>query len=372
MNYDSFCKHFLEVFDEVVVVGRLFDIEDPAAKPVTGDRARFIPLPSYSGPIQFAKNIIRIIKTLNSLFDSNTVYILRVPGTIPSLFSLMAFLRKAPFATQCVADPADQLGKGSVHHPLRRLFRSLFIHILRWQCQHSVTSMYVTKKSLQIHYPPALNKPTYSYTDLVLNDSSYVSSARSNSSFNINKPVIVNVGMMVQLYKGQDVLLEAVKCCVTLGLDVSLRLIGDGEYRQYLEDLAVQYGIKDRVVFVGKLLGGDAVQREIDKCDIFALPSRQEGLPRALMEAMARGAPCFGTTVGGIPELLPEECLVPAGNVGALTDKIMNFCKDSKKLVRYSEENFAKAHEYHFEVVSKQRMAFYKDVKKLSRVSEYD
>ena len=62
--------------------------------------------------------------------------------------------------------------------------------------------------------------------------------------------------------------------------------------------------LRDRVRFRGQLTTPVDVRAELDRADLFVLPSRQEGLPRAMIEAMARALPCIGSSVGGIPELL--------------------------------------------------------------------
>ncbi|MET0065946.1 MAG: glycosyltransferase family 4 protein [Candidatus Thiodiazotropha sp.] len=365
MNYDSFCRHFLTVFDEVTVVGRLFDIEDETAKAVTGPNVTFQAIPQYSGPLEFILHSLQIIKILFKLSEEDAAFVLRVPGTIPSIFSIIAGLRSKKFAIQCVADPADQLGKGSVNHPLRKIFRFGFMKILKWQCNRAGVTMYVTKKSLQRRYPPQKGKPTYSYTDLVLQDNCYRDSPKSLEEFNTEEPSVINVGMMVQMYKGQDVLIKALHQCINNGLNVKLKLIGDGEYREYFESLAKELNVERNIKFYGKVRGGKSIRDLIDESDMFVLPSRQEGLPRALMEAMARGIPCVGSNVGGIPELLPSEYIFESEDYLTLANIIRESFTSISKLQEMGQMSLEKARDYHFRNMIRIRTEYYRAVLRL-------
>ena len=82
-----------------------------------------------------------------------------------------------------------------------------------------------------------------------------------------------------------------------------------------------------------------------------------------MVEAMARGLPCIGSTVGGIPELLPSEDLVPPGDVEALAGKIREVVSDPQRMARMSARNLHKAKEYREEVLGKRRSDFYRHVK---------
>ena len=90
------------------------------------------------------------------------------------------------------------------------------------------------------------------------------------------------------------------------------------------------------MTFLGQLPAGEMVRAQLDKADLFILPSKTEGLPRALVEAMARALPCIGTTVGGIPELLPSEDLVPPGDVKALAETIEDVLRRPERLAKMS------------------------------------
>jgi colanic acid/amylovoran biosynthesis glycosyltransferase len=116
---------------------------------------------------------------------------------------------------------------------------------------------------------------------------------------------IVCVGRLVSA-KGQHVLLGAFRQLVRKGLNVRLRLVGDGPDRMSLEKVAAQGELRGLVLFEGAV-EADRVLCILENADIFALPSFAEGIPVALMEAMAMEVPCVSTAITGIPELVRSE-----------------------------------------------------------------
>jgi glycosyltransferase involved in cell wall biosynthesis len=93
------------------------------------------------------------------------------------------------------------------------------------------------------------------------------------------------------------------------------------------------------------------------------LPSLTEGMPRSLIEAMARGIPAIGSNTGGIPELLPKQALVSVEDVGALADKIVEFMSNPDRLVKMSNYNFRKAQDYRIERTKSEKLAFWNYIK---------
>jgi glycosyltransferase involved in cell wall biosynthesis len=130
-----------------------------------------------------------------------------------------------------------------------------------------------------------------------------------------------------------------------------------------LEAQADALGLRSAVNFMGQLNGTDAVRETLDVADLFVMPSRAEGLPRAMVEAMARGLPCVGSSVGGIPELIPAEDRVPAGDVLALANKLIEVLSDPARLARMSARNLARAKDYNDAILTERRNQFYAYIK---------
>ena len=174
---------------------------------------------------------------------------------------------------------------------------------------------------------------------------------------------LVTVGSLAQLYKGTDVLIEAVARCVRAGFDLTAMIVGDGKYRRDLIAQAERLGMASRVRFPGQVTAGEPVRRILDAANLFVLPSRTEGLPRALIEAMARALPCIGSAVGGIPELLDASDLVPAGDAAALAAKIQEVVRDPLRMETMSRRNLAGARKFCGSALAERRRRFYKYVR---------
>lgn len=130
---------------------------------------------------------------------------------------------------------------------------------------------------------------------------------------------LVCTGRMVAA-KGHRILLEALAALAGEGIEVSCSLIGDGPERPALEKLCVHLRIGGQVRFLGAMAHQPALA-EVAKADVFVLASFAEGLPVALMEAMALGVPCVSTTIAAIPELIQDGhngLLVPPASHAAL------------------------------------------------------
>ena len=131
---------------------------------------------------------------------------------------------------------------------------------------------------------------------------------------------IVAIGRLHRV-KGFDVLLEAYAELLGEGRKVTLRIVGEGPDRERLEAQASRLGIAGHVEFTGAKNPSE-VRRLLRDAVVFAMPSMSEGMPLALLEAMACGRPVVATQVGGIPEIVARGTgiLVPPNDVPAFAN----------------------------------------------------
>lgn len=347
---------YLDIYDEVhlLVRAKMHSAPPSGWNMASGPGVKPIPLPYYIGPQEFVKNYTSIKKSISkAIADANAIQ-LRIPCTIGGeVWKSLPF--KRPYGVEVVADPYDTFASGSVKHPLRPFCRWWFPRQLQKQCESACAAAYVTKQALQRRYPC----PNYSVgvSDVDLPDEAL--SVPRPQRPEARTCTLIFVGSLAQLYKAPDVLIDAVGTCVREGLDLKLILVGDGKHQAELKARVAALGLENQVSFRGQLPTSEAVRDQLDRADLFILPSYQEGLPKAMVEAMARGLPCIGSTVGGIPELLPSEDMVPPGNVAALASIIREVVTDPERMARMSARNLEKAKDYRNEVLREQRNAFY-------------
>jgi glycosyltransferase involved in cell wall biosynthesis len=139
----------------------------------------------------------------------------------------------------------------------------------------------------------------------------------------------VCVGRLSQ-QKGHLILVEAAQRLALRGEDFELVLCGDGEMRTDIEALIRHYNLEAKIRILG-WVDGPRVREEISNARALVLPSFAEGLPVAIMEAMALRRPVISTFVAGIPELVisgENGWLVPAGDIEGLVEA-MQACLDA-------------------------------------------
>jgi glycosyltransferase involved in cell wall biosynthesis len=165
----------------------------------------------------------------------------------------------------------------------------------------------------------------------------------------VNRPPRALMVARLSPEKGHLVMLEAVKLLADRGRHVELDLVGPGEYGDELREIAKRFGIADRVHFLGACTPNE-INQQLRNTDVFCLPSFAEGLPVALMEAMAVGVPVITTYISGIPELVIDNwtgMIVPAGRADMLASCIERLCDDPELYASIVAAGRAKVEEQH-------------------------
>ena len=353
-----FWKKYMLVFDRIHVLARLDPRPVGSGHAVEGPGVLVNPLPDFRGLRGGWRHRGEIQNAVQRCVRSAEAIVVRVPGIVGQLACQQLLRRNYPFAVEVVGDPHDVFAPGVFAHPMRALLRRFATRYLRDQCRQAAAAAYVTRHTLQKRYPPGQNTFSTHYSSADLPDAAFRQRPRTFSSVPA-VPRVVTVGSLHRRYKGTHVLIAAMEFAQRQGKPFDLAIVGDGQHRASLDAAVRQANLEARVTFMGQLAAGAAVREQLDGSDLFVLPSLTEGLPRSLLEAMARGMPCLATDVGGIGELQQSSELVAPGNSQQLAHAIIRLTSDPQRMSRLSEANLRAARDYAEHALDRRREACY-------------
>ncbi len=238
---------------------------------------------------------------------------------------------------------------------------------LMWQMRRTVKAapfvFYVTQKFLQGRYPCDGVTMGCSNVDIPSpREETLAARLDSIEKLDMGGEVkIVTVAAVNVPYKGQEYVIRALgKLNREQGHNFHYYLIGGGDNSR-LKAIAANANVSEYVHFMGPR-PHEEIAAILDGMDVYVQPSRQEGLPRAVVEAMSRALPAFGSRTAGIPELLLSECVFDncdVKKIGQLLDAL-----SKEKMAAYARRNFNEAKGYASDVLDARRNRFFGQIKK--------
>ncbi len=349
---------YLKVFGSVTVLARLCDCEGVCGERLdlsSGDGVRFIWLPSLSSPgSRIAKYGIAQDAAMRAIGEADAV-IARLPSEIGSLAVQCARRLGRPWAIEIVACPwGDCWAYGTLEG---KLYAPYSWFRLRTIARRATHALYVTGSVLQRRYPCPGHTVSCSNVEVAEPPTGTLDRRLASISADTSPVVVGLIGSLAGKIKGIDTLLRAL-AHPELRDRCILKVLGSGDPAP-MQRLADDLGLADRAEFCGVLPSGYAVLEWLDRVDVYAQPSRQEGLPRALIEAMSRGLPAVGSNVGGIPELLDASCIHRPGDHTHLTALLMRAVHDARWRMGQAERNFGAAGHYYKDTLDQVRTGFW-------------
>jgi phosphatidylinositol alpha-1,6-mannosyltransferase len=155
------------------------------------------------------------------------------------------------------------------------------------------------------------------------------------------------VGRLIER-KGQHHLIDSVKRLTEEGIEVELDLVGTGDSRSANEAQVARLGLRDRVHFRG-YVSREQIAEHYAAADVFVLPSYNEGMSVALLEAMASGLAVVVTATGGTPELIKPEInglVFDWSDVESLTTHLRRLAQDRSLVRRMGEASRTRANDF--------------------------
>jgi glycosyltransferase involved in cell wall biosynthesis len=296
-------------------------------------------------------------KIVNLAIENSNFVIARLPSMIGFLAVDLAKSKNKPYLIESVACPWD----GYWNHSLKGKLVAPFMYFAtKKRIKNAPYVLYVTNEFLQKRYPTTGKSIGCSDVALpVFNDSILNARLKKINSLKPNDKIIIGTTAAVNVkYKGQQYIIKALGKLKKQGItNYEYQLVGAGD-QSFLKSMAKKYNVSKQVVFLGAL-PHNKVFDWLDSIDLYVQPSRQEGLPRALIEAMSRGLPAFGAKTAGIPELLEPKFIF--SNTRKNIIEICNILKtfDKEMMLIQAKRNFEEAKNYDSNVIEKRRKAFF-------------
>jgi glycosyltransferase involved in cell wall biosynthesis len=276
---------------------------------------------------------VRLIRLLRATLLETGVDVVHTHNFVPSYYAAAAtrFARRPPV----LVNTCHNMGGRLRNRRLRWLYR--------WSLAHAqkvaMVGSQVREQLVSSRRVPAAKSSTVMNgipVDRFERSSDTRAQVRDELGIAQDALVIGTVGRLVEL-KNQRLLLEAAALLRPSWPGLVVVLAGDGPLRDDLVSLARQLGMQDGVVFTGPR---QDVPRLLNAFDVFALPSRTEGLSIALLEACAAGLPLVATRVGGNDEIVQEHqtgLLIPSDDVSALRAALSQLLEDPAQRLRMGE-----------------------------------
>ena len=182
--------------------------------------------------------------------------------------------------------------------------------------------------------------------------------ARARLGLDPDAFVVVGLGRLVPI-KGFDLLVRALPAVAEQVPSARVLLVGDGAERQRLEAVAASLDVTRQLRLAGETLD---VAAYLAAADVVAVPSRNEGMGRVIVEAMALGLPVVATAVGGIPDVVTDgECgrLIAPEDVDALSAALIELGRDPALRRKLGEAAMQRAEAFSTSVAREKLLAVY-------------
>jgi glycosyltransferase involved in cell wall biosynthesis len=322
----------------------------------------FDPLYEVKGSYDYYKYRYLIKKKIiNDIYNYNVdVIIIRLPSTIGYFAADLCRQKHIHYVVEvvgCAWDASWNYGK-----LMMKLMTPYTYFKMRQSVKGSIAAIYVTKYFLQKRYP---NSGIQEYASNVQIESVSEDVLFNHLDFLNRTHEFFKIGMIGNLsikYKGYDVAIRSLSKLKKRGINFKFYLVGSGN-NDYVNKLIQKFGLQQETVIVGTLKAGDQILKFLDELDLYIHPSKQEGLPRSVIEAMSRGCPILASNVAGIPELLEDKYMHNPGDYNRLCLQLFDILGNRQELLEMAKQNFNKSSEYYIEILKSRRDIFFNNVK---------
>lgn len=355
----SVWERYLYSFDNITVASRVVErkltIEERSKYNLSsGPNVEFLHLPNINSLKQKLKYNFKVNKKLELLLEKNDALIARLPSQLGIISVGIAKKKNKPFAIELVGCPEEALG--NLKNWKAKLFKPYMVYKTKKAVSQSEFVLYVTQNHLQKKYP-TIGK-SVACSNVVLNNQ-IIYKKIYDKTIAANNIIKIGLTGFLSEYKGIDTAFKICKELDSNKIKYKLEILGGGERLPWIK-LAESLGLDISNLEILTLPSGKPVLKWLENIDIYMQPSRTEGLPRGLIEAMSVGRPAIGSNAGGIPELLAKEDIFDKEDYKGMARRVVEIINNQELKNSMSKRNLATAKEYSSEVLDTKRKEFWR------------
>jgi len=356
-------EKYLVSFDEITILSRQRTLNENEntinMNTSSRDNVSFKKLPNLNSlkNILTKRNLAR--KLIRQELKNSNGLIARLPSTLGILAIKEAKKLNMLYGVELVGCPSDALKglktiQGSIYAPL-------LTHQTKMAVENASHVLYVTHDFLQNRYPT--QGKSIGCSDVKLEKALLIDiNTPKNFVKNLESEIVIGIIGYLSNYKGIDTAFASIKKLNNKYPNIKLKILGGGDVKFWL-DYSLEMGLKQNQVSIESFADKRLVMKWLHNLDIYIQPSRTEGMPRALIEAMSVGCPCIASNVGGIPELVQEKFLHHPEDFNQLSILIESLINDKELYYLTSMYNIDVSKRYDFKRLEKNRVNFWSDYK---------
>lgn len=359
----DFILSFKEYFEEMVlfVPVKQTDYAEGFHKVIMDEKIRFVALPFFHNAREMYLSTIRLVPQVTKIFRRE-IGSWDVAWVFWSHFLSLIFIKIAKengkkFFLYVRSDIVKEAESYRFNFLLGSLVRFIVrtVNQIHMQALSRNTPVFAVSEKLAKDYRLVSDRVFHlCFASIVKEGEIVTSRIEPGGDF-----TIVVVGRITQ-EKNLELLIDAVDILVRDSLSVKCKIVGTGKEEDRIRKLVIERGLGKHVEFTGFVPYGKELFEQYDAAHVYVISSHTEGMPKTILEAMARGLPIVATNVGGISEVIvngENGLLVPPGDPRSLAAAIKHMAINQGLRESCGKANIEKAKEFN---IQKQRTRWVK------------
>ncbi len=357
---DEMFKRYFCVVDRLYIIVRTYSVDktymEMNMKPLTIENVEVIEVDNLNTIKGFLRKRKKFEKEAEKYIAQADLIFARMPSNVSNSVLKIALRHNKKYLVEVGGCAWDSYWN---HGLLGKLVAPLMYYNEKKYVGMSAYSTYVTKQFLQKRYPSFGSSISCSNVYLKPMDETVLKRRIEKiQKMNLKKLILGQAVNSIDVkYKGMHLIIRTLKKLNRLGITAEFQIVGPGT-GEYLKKVAEQCGVLPQVKFIGTLTK-DEMFEWYQNIDIYVQPSKQEGLPRSVIEAMSVGCPAVGSAIAGIPELLEDDNMFVSYRTKHIFQTIYSNINSKERFLMQANRNFKVAKNYNIDELNERRTLFF-------------